>query len=71
MKKEIVEEPEAKTSEFSVATYSILDKDCGTYIHWSEGLKMLISKDGVDMVLNSEEIQQLVKALPRTMGGSY
>jgi hypothetical protein len=32
---------------------------------------MCISKDGIDIILNSEEIEQLVKALPRTIGGSY
>jgi hypothetical protein len=41
------------------------------YAHWSEGLKMIIIKDGVTMRLNSEEIEQLVKALPRTVDGSY
>jgi hypothetical protein len=32
---------------------------------------MYITKDGVTMKLNSEEIQQLVKALPETVGGTY
>jgi hypothetical protein len=41
------------------------------YTHWSDGLKMIIIKNGVTMRLNSEEIEQLVKALPRTVGGSY
>lgn len=42
-----------------------------SYIHWAEGLTMYITKDGVTMVLNSDEIQQLVKSLPRTIGGKY
>jgi hypothetical protein len=55
---------------FSVGTYSIIT---GTpkYCHWSEGLKMVISKKGVTIKLNSDEIQELVKSLPRTIGGSY
>jgi hypothetical protein len=56
---------------FSVNTYSIINENSPTYVHWSEGLKMVIIKDGVTMRLNSEEIQQLVKALPRTVGGTY
>lgn len=56
---------------FSVHTYSIINEDSPMYAHWSEGLKMIIVKDGVTLKLNSEEIEQLVKALPRTVGGSY
>lgn len=55
---------------FNVATYSLLDKDV-KYCHWSEGLNMIIEKNGVTINLNSEEIQQVVKSLPRTVGGSY
>jgi len=56
---------------FSVNTYSIINENSPAYAHWSEGLKMVIIKDGVTMRLNSEEIQQIVKALPRTVGGTY
>ena len=55
---------------FNVATYSLLDKDV-KYCHWSEGLNMIIKKNGVTVELNSEEIQQIVKSLPRTIGGRY
>lgn len=55
---------------FSVVTYSLLDNNV-EYCHWSEGLNMIIEKDGVILKLNSEEIQQIVSALPRTIGGSY
>jgi hypothetical protein len=55
---------------FNVATYSLLDKDV-KYCHWSEGLNMIIEKNGVTVKLNSEEIQQIVKSLPRTIGGCY
>lgn len=55
---------------FNVATYSLLDKDV-KYCHWSEGLNMIIEKNGVTIKLNSEEIQQIVKSLPRTFGGRY
>ena len=41
------------------------------YTHWSEGLTMYIVKDGVTMKLNSDEVNQLVKALPPTVGGTY
>lgn len=41
------------------------------YSHWSDGLVMYIQKNGKTIKLNSEEIQDLVKSLPRTMGGSY
>ena len=55
---------------FNVATYSLLDRDV-KYCHWSEGLNMVIKKNGVTIKLNSEEIQQIVKSLPRTVGGRY
>jgi hypothetical protein len=59
-------------SKFSVVSVTTLeDTEANLYTHWSEGLKMYISKDGVNMILNSEEIEQLVKCLPKTMGGSY
>jgi len=64
-------EVEKSALNFSVHTYSIIDEDGPVYVHWSEGLKMIIVKDGVTLKLNSEEIKQLVKALPRTLGGSY
>jgi hypothetical protein len=60
----------AVSSSFSVHTYSLISENSPMYAHWSEGLKMIIIKDGVTMRLNSEEIEQLVKALPRTVGGS-
>jgi hypothetical protein len=59
-----------EVTSFNVATYSLLDKDV-KYSHWSEGLNMIIEKNGVVIKLNSEEIQQIVKSLPRTIGGSY
>ena len=49
---------------FSVTTYSLVNKDSG-YEHWSEGLKMVIIKNGVTIKLEKEEIEELVKALPR------
>ena len=59
------------SKRFSVHTYSIINEDSPMYAHWSEGLKMIIVKDGVTMKLNSEEIEQVVKVLPRTVGGTY
>ena len=56
---------------FSVGTYAIINDNTPKYCHWSEGLKMVISKNGVKIKLNSDEIQELVKSLPRTIGGSY
>ena len=56
---------------FSVGTYSIITDSTPKYCHWSKGLKMVISKKGVTIKLNSDEIQELVKSLPRTIGGSY
>ena len=62
---------EKNQSSFSAYTYTSIDKDSPTYTHWSVGLKMVIKKDGITMRLNSEEIEELVKALPQTIGGSY
>lgn len=59
------------SKRFSVNTYSIIDMNFSMYEHWSEGLNMIIEKDGITMKLNSDEIQQIVKSLPRTIGGCY
>jgi hypothetical protein len=56
---------------FSVVTYSIINENTPKHSHWSEGLKMIIIKNGITIKLNSDEIQELVKSLPRTIGGSY
>ena len=34
---------------FSVGTYSIINENTPKYCHWSEGLKMVISKNGVTL----------------------
>lgn len=59
-----------EVTSFNVATYSLLDKDV-EYCHWSKGLNMIIEKNGVTIKLNGEEVQQIVKSLPRTIGGGY
>ena len=58
-------------SGFKVGCYTIVTDDKSSYCHWSEGLKMVIEKDGVVMKLEGEEIEKLVKSLPRTFGGTY
>lgn len=50
-------------------TYNADDRDY--YSHWSKNLNMSISKNGQTIELNETEIKQLVKSLPRTVGGSY
>ena len=54
---------------FSVITYQ--SESTKLYNHWSEGLTMFIKKDGVNITLNEKEIEELVKSLPRTVGGTY
>jgi len=56
---------------FDVATYSIEEDGVSGYCDWSEGLNMIIVKDGVTLTLNGEEIRQLVSCLPRTIGRTY
>ena len=41
------------------------------YAHWADGLTMYIVKDNVTMKLDENEIQKVVKALPKTIGGTY
>ena len=63
---------ETKEKSFYVCTYELISEtESKAYVHWSKGLKMIIKKDGVKISLNSEEIEQLVKSLPRTLGGTY
>ena len=63
---------EKTKKEFSVCTlYSFNPDKDPMYSHWSEGLSMYITKNGTTIVLNSDEIKELVKSLPRTIGGGY
>ena len=59
------------SQNFFVCTYTVVTEDMRTYCHWSEGLNMIIKKDGIEIKLNGDELQQLVKSLPRTIGGRY
>lgn len=61
-----------ENKSFKIATVQKIDKeDAGKWVHWSEGLSMYIEKDGICLKLDSEEIQDIVKALPRTFGGTH
>ena len=62
--------PVSDEVSFNVTTYQTVNKDV-IYCHWSKGLSMIIEKNGVTIKLNSEEIEQVVKSLPRTVGGRY
>lgn len=57
--------------DFNVCSVTTFDSSESRYVHWSVGLTMYITKGSVTLKLNSEEIEQLVKALPRTIGGAY
>jgi hypothetical protein len=59
----------SKESKFQVYALEFVDADTKNYRHWAEGLTVYIIKDGVTMKLDSEEIKQVVKALPETVGG--
>jgi len=59
------------SGSFKVGTYSLYKQGDSTFCHWSEGLKMVIEKDGVVIKLKGEEIKKLVDSLPRTFGGVY
>ena len=49
-----------KNEKFSVITYSLIEgKSKLNYVHWSDGLKMIIAKNGLVVELNSEEIEEL------------
>jgi hypothetical protein len=60
---------DTKTNDFQV--YAVTTISEPGYSHWSEGLTMYIVKDGITMKLNPDEVKQLVKSLPSTMGGTY
>ena len=59
------------SSSFKVGTYTIVTDDMPRCCHWSEGLKMVIEKDGVVIKLEGKEIEDIVRSLPRTFGGTY
>lgn len=60
-----------KENQFHVYTITVYDDEGPKYRHWSEGLTMVIIKDGIKIKLNSDEVEQVVKALPKTIGGVY
>lgn len=62
---------EADNNSFDVWTLTTEDKYNSKYVHWAKNLTMTIKKDGVTIELNSDEIQQMVKTLPKTVGGIY
>lgn len=63
---------EHKDPTFTVYAYSLMaEEDAHRWVHWSNGLNMVISKGGVTIELDSSEIEELVGCLPRTIGGSY
>ena len=59
------------SSSFKVGTYSPYKEGNSSYCHWSKGLKMVIEKDGIVIKLEGEEIEKMVRSLPRTVGGTY
>ena len=58
-------------SDFLVYTYEMYEDSEFHYTDWSDGLNMVITKNGVTLELNAKEIEQLVKSLPRTIGRKY
>ena len=61
----------AKDNQFSVWTYETITEKSKGYVNWSEDLKMTIIKNGVSISLKSKEVEQVVRSLPRTLGGTY
>jgi len=60
------------SSELKVYTYEILDESNNKlFTHWADGLKMILEKDGQTIKLDGDEIQKIVKSLPKTIGGVY
>lgn len=63
------------SENFEVYTVTEVNEDRSLYTEWYKGLEMYIRKEEngvqVSLKLNSEEIQQIVKTLPRTLGGVY
>lgn len=59
-----------KKDNFSVYTTIVHSTD-KEYVPWYLGVTMYIKKDGVTLALNEKEVRELVKALPRPIGGRY
>lgn len=59
--------------QFSVHSYTVVPKDAPLIHsgHWSDGLTVVIQKDGKEMRLQGDEIRKLVNTLPRTFGGQH
>jgi hypothetical protein len=60
-----------ENSKNNFKVYAVTTISKPGYTHWTDGLTLYIAKNGVTMKLNSEEVEQLVKALPQTIGGTY
>lgn len=59
---------ETKEKDFKVYAWVVTDENTPIYCHWSTGLKMSIIKNGVTIILNSDEIKELAKYLPIRVG---
>jgi hypothetical protein len=60
-----------KENKNNFKVYTLTKEKEEGYSHWAKGLTMHITKDGITVELNEDEVQQLVKTLPRTVGGRY
>ena len=61
-----------KENSFNVFTIApVYDTEEHKYTNWKFKLKMFITKNDVTIELNEDEIEELVKSLPRTIGGTY
>ena len=60
-----------KDNKFNVWTYETITEKSKGYVNWSEDLNMTIIKNGVSISLKSKEVEQVVRSLPRTLGGTY
>jgi hypothetical protein len=64
--------PKITEEKFNVICYAKHDpNNTELYTHWAKDLTMLISKNGQTVKLNEEEIQEVVKCLPKTVDGKY
>jgi hypothetical protein len=56
---------------FEIFGYILSEGEPEKYVPWSKGFRLIITKDDKTISLNEEEIKELVKQLPRTIGGKY
>jgi hypothetical protein len=70
MKKIYLNKKETTKNSFKAEAY-VLKEENSTFGPWYKGLILTLTKDGVTITLNEEEIVEMMKSFPTPLRGSF